>query len=96
MPVEVVEGSIPESLDGAFCRNGPNPIRSIQKKRYHWFDGRELSLFVHSPITFTLLSSFHNVMLSHHPLHNHAYHTNFRTNFRCDVGKAISFMSLIS
>ena len=41
VPVEVVEGSIPENLDGAFLRNGPNPIRGIQKKRYHWFDGRE-------------------------------------------------------
>jgi hypothetical protein len=41
LPVEVVEGSIPSNLNGAFCRNGPNPIRDIQKKRYHWFDGRE-------------------------------------------------------
>lgn len=43
LPVEVVEGSIPLNLNGAFCRNGPNPIRNVQKKRYHWFDGRELS-----------------------------------------------------
>lgn len=41
LPVEVVEGSIPMNLNGAFCRNGPNPIRDVQKKRYHWFDGRE-------------------------------------------------------
>lgn len=41
LPVEVVEGTIPSNLNGAFCRNGPNPIRDVQKKRYHWFDGRE-------------------------------------------------------
>eukprot|EP00579_Thalassiosira_antarctica_P013703 CAMPEP_0201940582 /NCGR_PEP_ID=MMETSP0903-20130614/45488_1 /ASSEMBLY_ACC=CAM_ASM_000552 /TAXON_ID=420261 /ORGANISM="Thalassiosira antarctica, Strain CCMP982" /LENGTH=663 /DNA_ID=CAMNT_0048482421 /DNA_START=196 /DNA_END=2187 /DNA_ORIENTATION=- len=40
--VEVVEGSIPENLDGAFLRNGPNPIRDMQKKRYHWFDGHAM------------------------------------------------------
>ncbi len=39
--VEVVEGSIPSNLNGAFCRNGPNPILDVLKKRYHWFDGRE-------------------------------------------------------
>ena len=36
VPVEVVEGQIPEGLDGAFCRNGPNPVIGWQKKRYHW------------------------------------------------------------
>ncbi|KAL7434380.1 hypothetical protein ACHAXH_004131 [Discostella pseudostelligera] len=40
--VEVVEGSIPTNLNGAFCRNGPNPIRDVQKKRYHWFDGHAM------------------------------------------------------
>ena len=36
VPVKVVEGELPAGLDGAFCRNGPNPIISQQKKRYHW------------------------------------------------------------
>ena len=36
VPVKVVEGELPAGLDGAFCRNGPNPIVSQQKKRYHW------------------------------------------------------------
>ena len=39
--VEVVEGQIPKVIWGAFCRNGPNPKREWQRKRYHWFDGRE-------------------------------------------------------
>jgi hypothetical protein len=43
--VEVVEGSIPMGIWGAFCRNGPNPKRRWMRKRYHWFDGRESSLF---------------------------------------------------
>ena len=42
VPVEVVEGAIPDNFAGAFLRNGPNPLRDVQKKRYHWFDGREL------------------------------------------------------
>eukprot|EP00986_Skeletonema_menzelii_P001437 scaffold379_cov145-Skeletonema_menzelii.AAC.8 len=36
VPVRVVEGQIPEGLDGAFCRNGPNPVVGWQRKRYHW------------------------------------------------------------
>ena len=36
VPVKVVEGELPATLDGAFCRNGPNPIAEVQKKRYHW------------------------------------------------------------
>ena len=39
--VEVVEGQIPKSIWGAFCRNGPNPKRERMEKRYHWFDGRK-------------------------------------------------------
>jgi hypothetical protein len=39
--VQVVEGQIPKSISGAFCRNGPNPKREWMRKRYHWFDGRE-------------------------------------------------------
>lgn len=41
--VEAVEGQIPRSIWGAFCRNGPNPKREWMTKRFHWFDGRELS-----------------------------------------------------
>ncbi len=36
VPVQVVEGRIPDGLDGAFCRNGPNPVVSQMRKRYHW------------------------------------------------------------
>lgn len=36
VPVKVVEGAIPDGIDGAFCRNGPNPIMAMQRKRYHW------------------------------------------------------------
>ncbi len=34
----VVEGEIPEALDGTFFRNGPNP-QFAPRGRYHWFDG---------------------------------------------------------
>ena len=38
--VDIVQGAIPEDLDGLFIRNGPNPIASqLSKKRHHWFDG---------------------------------------------------------
>ena len=40
VPVKVVEGNIPEGLDGAFCRNGPNPVIGQQRKRYHWVSMR--------------------------------------------------------
>ena len=42
VPVEVMEGQIPTNLNGAFLRNGPNPITGMQKKRYHWFDGHAM------------------------------------------------------
>ena len=45
VPVEIVEGSLPNNLNGMFSRNGPNPIanRPIEKrKRYHWFDGHAM------------------------------------------------------
>jgi carotenoid cleavage dioxygenase len=34
----VVEGDIPDELDGTFFRNGPNP-QFAPRGRYHWFDG---------------------------------------------------------
>ncbi|KAL0447667.1 UNVERIFIED_CONTAM: putative carotenoid cleavage dioxygenase 4, chloroplastic [Sesamum latifolium] len=37
-PCEVVEGSLPSCLDGAYIRNGPNP-RFIPSGPYHLFDG---------------------------------------------------------
>ncbi|KAL0447661.1 UNVERIFIED_CONTAM: putative carotenoid cleavage dioxygenase 4, chloroplastic [Sesamum latifolium] len=37
-PCEVVEGSLPSCLDGAYIRNGPNP-RFIPPGPYHLFDG---------------------------------------------------------
>uniref|UniRef100_A0A7S3YV85 Dioxygenase n=1 Tax=Lotharella globosa TaxID=91324 RepID=A0A7S3YV85_9EUKA len=40
LQLAVVQGKIPEGLDGIFIRNGPNPIPEHgNKKRYHWFDG---------------------------------------------------------
>jgi carotenoid cleavage dioxygenase-like enzyme len=36
--VEVVQGEIPEGLEGLFVRTGPNPLPGWTK-RYHWFDG---------------------------------------------------------
>ena len=33
-----VIGEIPMDLDGAYLRNGPNPIFQ-PRGRYHWFDG---------------------------------------------------------
>ncbi|KAL7554085.1 hypothetical protein ACHAWF_017467 [Thalassiosira exigua] len=35
---DIVEGSIPRSLEGVLCRNGPNPTSRLSKL-YHWFDG---------------------------------------------------------
>ena len=42
LEVQVVDGEIPKGIWGAFLRNGPNPKREWMRKRYHWFDGREL------------------------------------------------------
>ncbi len=36
--LEVI-GSIPESLDGRFIRNGPNPLDEPDPSTYHWFTG---------------------------------------------------------
>jgi carotenoid cleavage dioxygenase-like enzyme len=35
--VQVVEGGIPRTLNGMYCRNGPNPV--YRNRMYHWFDG---------------------------------------------------------
>ncbi len=43
VPVMVVEGAIPDGIDGAFCRNGPNPIMAMQRKRYHWVSEYDVS-----------------------------------------------------
>ncbi|MGB3411137.1 MAG: carotenoid oxygenase family protein [Microthrixaceae bacterium] len=34
-----VTGSIPETLDGRYLRNGPNPLGSPDPDTYHWFTG---------------------------------------------------------
>ncbi len=34
-----VTGRIPESLDGRYLRNGPNPVRPPDPSTYHWFTG---------------------------------------------------------
>jgi carotenoid cleavage dioxygenase-like enzyme len=34
-----VTGEIPPSLDGRYCRIGPNPIGTPNPARYHWFTG---------------------------------------------------------
>lgn len=40
VPAKLVEGSIPDGLEGVFLQNGPNPIpHHLGRKRYHWFDG---------------------------------------------------------
>ncbi|KAH6788429.1 hypothetical protein C2S51_003435 [Perilla frutescens var. frutescens] len=36
---EVVEGSLPSCLDGAYIRNGPNPQFIPHRRPYHFFDG---------------------------------------------------------
>jgi 9-cis-epoxycarotenoid dioxygenase len=36
-PVSVIEGAIPQNVNGMYCRNGPNPV--YQNRLYHWFDG---------------------------------------------------------
>lgn len=38
VPIDVVEGAIPDDLEGIFVRTGPNPLPGWTK-RYHWFDG---------------------------------------------------------
>ena len=37
--LEVV-GNIPKDLSGLYLRNGPNPMGSINAKKYHWFMGQ--------------------------------------------------------
>jgi carotenoid cleavage oxygenase len=34
-----VSGSLPESLDGRYLRNGPNPVTPPEPASYHWFTG---------------------------------------------------------
>ena len=43
VPVSVVEGNLPQTLNGMFSRNGPNHITTRpNQKRYHWFDGHAM------------------------------------------------------
>ena len=39
VPLQVVDGATPRTLDGVFVRNGPNPVPEHLSKRYHWIDG---------------------------------------------------------
>ena len=32
-----VDGNIPLELDGLYVRNGPNPVKPPNERRYHWF-----------------------------------------------------------
>ena len=42
-PVAVIEGVLPDNIDGMVCRKGPNPVTSRRlRKIYHWFDGGKL------------------------------------------------------
>ena len=34
-----VTGQLPESLDGRYLRNGPNPVTPPEPATYHWFTG---------------------------------------------------------
>ena len=34
-----VNGNIPSELDGLYVRNGPNPVKPPNERRYHWFLG---------------------------------------------------------
>jgi carotenoid cleavage dioxygenase-like enzyme len=36
--LSLLEGSLPESMDGMFIRNGPNPFKD-NDPRFHWFEG---------------------------------------------------------
>lgn len=36
--LEVIEGTLPAAIDGAFLRTGPNPW-TAPTGEYHWFDG---------------------------------------------------------
>ena len=31
--------SLPKELNGLYLRNGPNPMQSVNNKKYHWFSG---------------------------------------------------------
>lgn len=35
----VVEGTLPEELEGRYLRNGPNPITAVNPATHHWFAG---------------------------------------------------------
>ena len=63
--VEVVEGQIPKGIWGAFCRNGPNPKREWQRKRYHWFDGREYDVLECTDLLLILCSYLMLIHLLH-------------------------------
>ena len=61
VPVQIVEGSIPAGFgDGCFCRNGPNPILEMQRKRYHWVS--------ENSIHYIVLDLLHLPYLSHSSL----------------------------
>lgn len=38
-PDLIVEGEIPDDLEGVFYRNGPEPLYPPREGEYHWFDG---------------------------------------------------------
>jgi carotenoid cleavage dioxygenase-like enzyme len=37
--IEVVEGAVPDDINGVYLRNGPNPKFMPATNRNHWFDG---------------------------------------------------------
>lgn len=37
--VKILEGAVPEDINGVYLRNGPNAKYLADNGRYHWFDG---------------------------------------------------------
>ncbi|KAL3629820.1 carotenoid cleavage dioxygenase 4 [Castilleja foliolosa] len=61
-PCQVIEGSLPPALDGAYIRNGPNP-KFLPRGPYHLFDGDDMLHLITSlanpslPLNSTIISS---------------------------------------
>jgi carotenoid cleavage dioxygenase-like enzyme len=74
VPLQVVEGALPEDLDGLFVRNGPNPIVTQITKRYHWFDGHGM---------------LHNVRIQSQPQPSATYSNSYIPTPRYEIEKKL-------